>query len=111
MHISAALKRRKITKLLCDSPIDVSIKNKQNETAVDVARRKEHPEIILAITSKPKVKVKKSRFGRSRSRGRELDSEADRKGGEKKGFFFRKKKAKVLAVINASLTLFYQFGA
>ena len=28
----------------------------QNETAIDVARRKEHAEIILAITSQPKVR-------------------------------------------------------
>ena len=94
LHIAAALKRRKITKLLCESVIDVNIRNKQNETGVDVARRKEHPEIILIITSKPKIKQKKRRFGRSKPAKGYLSDDGEKKA-EKRGFFFRRKKAKV----------------
>ena len=72
------------------------MRNKQNETAVDVARRKEHPEIILIVTSKPKVKVKKGRFGKSKgtNAGKGATAEGEKKE-EKRGFFFRRKKAKV----------------
>ena len=60
LHIAAALKRRKIAKVMVESTSNFSIRNKQNETAVDVARRKEHPEIIVIITAKPKDKVRTS---------------------------------------------------
>ena len=56
LHISAALKRRKIAKLVVEAGIDVNIINKQDETAIEVARRKDHPEVIMTITSLLKVK-------------------------------------------------------
>ena len=61
-----------------------------------MARRKEHPEIILIVTAKPKVKAKKGRFGRLKGAKGKVGSgvEGERKE-EKRGFFFRKKKAKV----------------
>lgn len=55
LHIAAALKRKKIAKLLVESSISIGIKNKQNETATDVARRKEHHDIMMVIASQPKV--------------------------------------------------------
>ncbi|XP_076467301.1 uncharacterized protein LOC143298332 isoform X2 [Babylonia areolata] len=51
LHIAAALKRRKIAKILVESHADVHIHNKQHERAVDVARRKDNPEIVLIINS------------------------------------------------------------
>ncbi|XP_013383238.1 trithorax group protein osa isoform X2 [Lingula anatina] len=54
LHIAAALRRRKIAKLLVEAGVNSTIKNKQNETPIDVARRKEHPEIIVIITAPPK---------------------------------------------------------
>ena len=63
--------------------IDILIYFQQNELAIDVARRKDHPEIILAITSQPKTKKdKKKRFGKHG---------ADEEKKEKRGFFFRRK--------------------
>ncbi|XP_061176632.1 uncharacterized protein LOC133185448 isoform X2 [Saccostrea echinata] len=64
LHIASALKRRKIAKLLVDAGIDVRIKNKQDETAKDVAERKQHPEIILIISSfsRPKTPAKTVNF-------------------------------------------------
>ncbi|XP_078338519.1 uncharacterized protein LOC111103489 isoform X4 [Crassostrea virginica] len=60
LHIASALKRRKIAKLLVDAGIDVNVKNKQDETAKDVAERKQHPEIILIISSFSRPKTPKS---------------------------------------------------
>jgi hypothetical protein len=39
-----------------EAGIDVNIINKQDETAIEVARRKDHPEVIMTITSLLKVK-------------------------------------------------------
>lgn len=60
LHIASALKRRKIAKLLVDAGIDVGVKNKQDETAKDVAERKQHPEIILIISSFSRPKTPKT---------------------------------------------------
>ena len=49
MHIAAAFKRRKIAKLLIDARVNIHTKNKQNDTAVDIARRKDHQSIIDII--------------------------------------------------------------
>ena len=62
---------------------------------MDVARRKEHPEIILIVTSKPKVKPKKGKFGRSKGGMGKGAEGGDGEKKEKRGFFFRRKKAKV----------------
>ncbi len=70
----------------------------QNETAVDVAKRKDHMDIIEIITTQPKLKKdKKKRFGK-KSEKEKLMVDFGEEDKKKKGFFFRKKsKLKVLA--------------
>ena len=70
----------------------------QNESAIDVAKRKDHSEIILIITSQPKTKKEKKKKSSKKSEKEKLVVELE---GEKKkkGFFFRKKsKVKVSEV-------------
>ena len=77
----------------------------QNETAIDVAKRKDHSEIILIITSQPKTKKEKKKKSSRKSDKEKLVVELE---GEKKkkGFFFRKKsKVKVHKVIINFITM------
>ena len=46
MHIASAMGRRKLTKILLESNPDLSIRNQQKETPEEIARRKEHTEIV-----------------------------------------------------------------
>lgn len=55
MHIAAAMGRRKLTRILLEAGCDRSLRNKQGETAKDIARRKNHTE-ILEIISKARGK-------------------------------------------------------
>lgn len=66
MHIAAAMGRRKLTRILLEAGCDRSLRNKQGETAKDIARRKNHTE-ILEIISKARGK------SRTRSKSRERD--------------------------------------
>lgn len=66
MHIAAAMGRRKLTRILLEAGCDRSLRNKQGETAKDIARRKNHAE-ILEIISKARSK------SRMRSKSREED--------------------------------------
>lgn len=66
MHIAAAMGRRKLTRILLEAGCDRSLRNKQGETAKDIARRKNHAE-ILEIISKARGK------SRMRSKSREGD--------------------------------------
>ena len=67
--------------------------SQQNETAIDVAKRKDHGEIILIITSQPKTKKDKKKGKKSEKEKLFVDLEGEKK---KRGFFFRRKsKAKV----------------
>lgn len=67
MHIAAAMGRRKLTRILLEAGCDRSLRNKQGETAKDIARRKNLNE-ILEIISKSRGK------SRTRSKNREDDS-------------------------------------
>lgn len=58
--------RRKLTRILLEAGCDRSLRNKQGETAKDIARRKNHTE-ILEIISKARSK------SRTRSKSRESD--------------------------------------
>lgn len=46
MHISAAMGRRKLTRILLEAGCDKTIRNKQAETARDIALRKDLGEIV-----------------------------------------------------------------
>jgi len=59
--------RRKLTRILLEAGCDRSLRNKQGETAKDIARRKNHAE-ILEIISKARNK------SRTRSKSHEGDS-------------------------------------
>lgn len=68
--------RRKLTRILLEAGCDRSLRNKQSETAKDIARRKNLSE-ILDIISKARGK------SRTRSKSREDDS-VDGKCGDGK---------------------------
>ncbi|XP_071955168.1 uncharacterized protein [Antedon mediterranea] len=56
LHMAAGLGKQKITRFLTDSGCDVNIRNSNNLTAIDLARKNEHPDVILIIMSAPKRK-------------------------------------------------------
>ena len=49
LHISAAMGRRKLTRLLLESGCDKRVRNKQHETAADIAQRKQLAEIYAIL--------------------------------------------------------------
>lgn len=55
MHIAAAMGRRKLTRVLLESGCDMRVRNKQNETAIDIARRKNLGEVVGILINPPRV--------------------------------------------------------
>lgn len=55
LHIAAAMGRRKLTKILLESGCDKEAKNKQNETAMDISRRKNLVDIIAILQNPPPI--------------------------------------------------------
>ena len=53
LHISAAMGRRKLTRVLLESGCDREMKNKQGETAAEIARRKSLAEIVQILKNTP----------------------------------------------------------
>ena len=53
LHISAAMGRRKLTKILLESGCDKDAKNKQGETSMDISRRKNLVDIITILQNPP----------------------------------------------------------
>ena len=53
LHISAAMGRRKLTRVLLESGCDREMKNKQSETAAEIAKRKSLAEIVQILKSTP----------------------------------------------------------
>ena len=53
LHISAAMGRRKLTKILLESGCDKDAKNKQGETSMDISRRKNLVDIINILQNPP----------------------------------------------------------
>ena len=51
LHIAAAMGRRKLTKILLESGCDKEARNKQNETAMDISRRKNLGDVISSSCS------------------------------------------------------------
>ena len=49
LHISAAMGRRKLTKILVEAGTDTNIRNKQSETALDIAVRKGLGEVVTIL--------------------------------------------------------------
>ncbi|PAA64990.1 hypothetical protein BOX15_Mlig019347g2 [Macrostomum lignano] len=46
LHVACALRRRKIIRMLLDSSADLQLRNRQNETAIDVASRKGFDDVL-----------------------------------------------------------------
>ena len=66
LHISAAMGRRKLTRVLLESGCDREMKNKQNETAMEIAKRKSLAEIIQILNSTPSISINPSeKYGES----------------------------------------------
>ena len=56
LHIAAAMGRRKLVKILLESPLlEAELTNQQNETALNIAERKNHQEIATMIRHPPPV--------------------------------------------------------
>ena len=55
LHIAAAMGRRKLTKILLESGCDKEARNKQNETAMDISRRKNLGDVISILQNPPPV--------------------------------------------------------
>lgn len=51
LHIAAAMGRRKLTRVLLESGCDRGMKNKQNETAVEIAARKNLQDVVQILQS------------------------------------------------------------
>ena len=51
LHIAAAMGRKKLTKILVESETDINIRNKQSETACDIALRKNLSDIVHILRS------------------------------------------------------------
>merc|ERR1719431_327099 len=51
LHIAAAMGRKKLTKILVESGTDINIRNKQSETACDIAVRKNLSDIVSILRS------------------------------------------------------------
>ena len=84
LHIAAAMGRRKLTKILLESGCDKDAKNKQNETAMDISRRKELAEIVSILQNPPPVLSEKDRedqamAARDRSQSHPRPSKSDKK--------------------------------
>ena len=59
LHIAAAMGRRKLVKILLESPLlEAELTNQQNETALNIAERKNHQEIATMIRHPPPVNNK-----------------------------------------------------
>ena len=57
LHIAAAMGRRKLVRILLESPLlDLNIPNQQQEKAVDIATRKNHDEVVTMLRHPPQVK-------------------------------------------------------
>ena len=57
LHIAAAMGRRKLVRILLESPLlDLNILNQQQEKAVDIATRKNHEEVVTMLRHPPQVK-------------------------------------------------------
>lgn len=77
LHIAAAMGRRKLTRILLEAGCERGLRNKQSETAKDIARRKNLTEIVEIM--------KKSRSkSRARSKSRE-ESDAEGAAAAKGG--------------------------
>lgn len=61
LHIAAAMGRRKLTKILLEADCDKGVRNKQNETARDIALRKDLNEIIAILDDYVQKREKKSK--------------------------------------------------
>lgn len=75
LHIAAAMGRRKLTRILLEAGCDRSLRNKQAESAKDIARRKDLGDILDIIR-----KYRNRSRGRSKSRddGDKVDSKIKR---------------------------------
>ena len=49
LHIAAAMGRKKLTRILVEGGTDTAIRNKQNETAMDIAVRKKLSEVVTIL--------------------------------------------------------------
>ena len=67
LHISAAMGRRKLTRVLLESGCDREMKNKQGETAAEIARRKSLAEIVQILkNTQPSISINPSeKYGKS----------------------------------------------
>ena len=84
LHIAAAMGRRKLTKILLESGCDKDAKNKQNETAMDISKRKNLGEIISILQNPPPVLSQKDRenqadAARDRSQSHLRQAKSDKK--------------------------------
>lgn len=55
MHIAAAMGRRKLTRVLLESGCDPRVRNKQGETAEDIAARKRLVDIVQILRNPPRL--------------------------------------------------------
>ncbi|XP_042205839.1 uncharacterized protein LOC121855078 isoform X2 [Homarus americanus] len=80
LHIAAAMGRRKLTKILLESGADQTVKNKQNETPGDIARRKEFGQILEILKNPPPVVSPEERLRREQEQKKREAKEAKSKG-------------------------------
>ena len=55
LHIAAAMGRRKLTRVLLESGCDARVRNKQGETAEDIAARKRLVDIVQILRNPPRL--------------------------------------------------------
>ena len=84
LHIAAAMGRRKLTKILLESGCDKDAKNKQNETAMDISKRKNLMEMISILQNPPPILSQKDRedqadAARDRSQSHPRSGKSDKK--------------------------------
>nr|XP_027221663.1 uncharacterized protein LOC113813804 [Penaeus vannamei] len=80
LHIAAAMGRRKLTRILLESGADQTIKNKQNETPGDIAKRKEFEQILEILKNPPPVVTPEERLRREQEQKKKELKEAKAKG-------------------------------
>ena len=77
--------RRKLTKILLESGCDKEAKNKQNETAMDISRRKNLVDIIAILQNPPPVLSQEDKEDQAdAARDRSLSQRPGQKGDKKR---------------------------
>ncbi|XP_064081374.1 uncharacterized protein LOC135197985 isoform X1 [Macrobrachium nipponense] len=82
LHIAAAMGRRKLTRILLESAADQTVKNKQNETPGDIARRKEFDQILEILKNPPPIVTVEERLRMEQEQKKREAREAKAKGSK-----------------------------